>query len=114
MSDYRSQYEKYYGNIKKNAPIRTKVKEFGLPLSTKNNGNALNRVIDKLIIQLFGSVFLLGFLMIIKYIPAVEAKEVYLFSKDTVNYNLDIKETITTMNLSVINEYKDKLLEVIE
>lgn len=114
MGNYRSQYEKYYGSIKKKAHISTESKEFGLHSRTKNSKNGLNRIVDKLIKQLVGAFFLLGFLMIIKYINLEEARSVYSFSKDAVNYKLDIKETVTTISLPVIDEYKKKLLEAIE
>jgi hypothetical protein len=115
MSNYRSQYENYYGNIKKKAPIKTEVKEFALYSSERNRkSNRVNKIIDKLVKQSFGALFLLGFLMIIKYIPTQEARKVYTFSKELVNNKIDIKETITTMSFPIIDEYKQKLLEAIE
>lgn len=114
MGNYRSQYEKYYGSIKKKAHISTKSKEFGLYSRTRNSKNGLNRIVDKLIKQLVGAFFLLGFLMIIKYMNVEGARSVYSFSKDALNYNLDIKETIRTISFPVIDEYKKKLLEAVE
>lgn len=113
MGNYRSQYEKYYGNIKKKANISTESKEFGLHLNKKDSKKLFNKIIDKLIKQLVGTFFLLGFLIIIKDVNLEEARLVYAFSKNTVNYNLNIKDTIVNISLTAIEEY-NKLLEVVE
>ncbi|NLK94409.1 MAG: M23 family metallopeptidase [Clostridiales bacterium] len=108
MGDYKSQYEKYYSNIKtqKNAKIVNNKKN--------NNTKYFKNFTRKLIIQSCGAMILLGLIMIIKAIPLEETKEAYIISKEVLDENFNINEAVMAINVPEFEDYKEKTLDFID
>lgn len=99
MGDYKSQYEKYYSNMNN---------------KKKNNNTYIDNFIKKLIIQLSGALVLFGTLLIIKAIPLEETKNAYIVSKDVLNKEFNINETVMAINIPEFQDYKERTLDFID
>ncbi|SFC31149.1 M23 family metallopeptidase [Clostridium uliginosum] len=131
MSDYRSQYEKYYKNIMKQGKGRSvghnsKINEY-LPFNnTRSNSKGKTygmgsdnikkqtSVTTKLIRQLTASVVLLVLFFSLKVIPLQKTKEVYNFSKQVLNHKITYNNAIETFNRLKTVNLKDKAIEYID
>ncbi|GAA0077299.1 hypothetical protein UT300005_16770 [Clostridium sp. CTA-5] len=122
MSDYRSEYEKYYKNIMKQGK-NTNVKTY-LPSKTKNTslnniyGSRGNEVksksttlTTKFIRQLIASLMLLILIFSFKVIPLSKAKQLYIISKNMINQNINYSNVIQTINTLKSLNVKEKAEE---
>ena len=101
MNNYRSEYEKYYGNIKTKTSFN------------KNNKNniILTRIFKKITKQLICTSFFLLILLVLKNIHHEKAQACYLFLKESVEYDLDVNQIMKNTNIEELNEYIEKLFE---
>ncbi|MGG7176784.1 peptidoglycan DD-metalloendopeptidase family protein [Clostridium paraputrificum] len=118
MVDYKSQYERYYGNMKKKAPGRVQSRDTGMEslYGRKGNGsqNFGEKLVKKFILQLVGSLMLLVLFLGIKMIPIEGAKEAYVVSKEAVDKNFDINEAVIAVNIPNVENYKETALDYID
>lgn len=105
MSSYRSEYEGYYRNIAAKPPAYRNVQK-----SIEFN-KIVDGIVKKIIRQLLGSAVLLFVLIVSKYLPNNQLNQIYLYSKNAVNYNLNIDELEMKVNLSEIEEYVKMLYD---
>jgi hypothetical protein len=105
MSSYRSEYEGYYRNITSKPPAYRNIQK-----SVELN-SIVDGVVKKVVRQLLGSALLLLVLIVSKYLPNNQFNQIYLYSKDAVNYNLNIDELEMKVYLSEIDEYVKMLYD---
>lgn len=116
MGDYKSQYEKYYKNLRNNSPGRTPrptsiYDSFGRGTRNKKKGSNFAR---KIIFQLVGALILLIIFIGIKVMPIEGAKEAYIVTREALDKNFDIEEAVMTMNITGVEDYKENILDYID
>ena len=118
MVDYKSQYERYYGNMKKKAPGRIQSRDTGIESlygrRGKGSQNFGEKLVKKFILQLVASLMLLVLFLGIKMIPIEGAKEAYVVSKEAVDKNFDISEAVMAVNIPEVEDYKETALDYID
>jgi hypothetical protein len=117
MGNYRSQYERYYGNVRTDGGGAS-YKRIGsmdnANMKKNNNQTTFNKVVKKLIWQVSGAFILLGLLLIIKTIPLEGTKEAYTVSKKMMDEKFDVNEAIMAVNIPDADGYKEKALDYID
>ena len=117
MGNYRAQYEKYYGSVKnKTSGLKSKARGYLGNDKSKQGGNQklAGRLMKKFILQLVGALVLLVLLLIIKMIPLEETKEAYIVSKNMIDDDFNISETVMAINIEGTEEYKEQALDYID
>lgn len=120
MGSYREQYEKYYGNVRREggaAQYRRAGYSYEpstLKKSDKRN-NFANKLVRKFIWQLSGAAILLSAAAAITYIP-VEGSIVQLNSevKSIINEDVDVTSLIMYIDIPEGEGYKEKALDYID
>lgn len=125
MSSYRSAYEEYYKNINSVARgknDKNKYSDFrknnGNSISLKsginfnNNGKIISILTKRFIKELTGAAILLVFFMGLKYIPTDRVKEMHVKCKQTLEYNLNYKDYISTIDAIQIGDIKIANLQI--
>lgn len=116
MGDYNSQYEKYYKSLRNKVP--GKVPKPSSPYdylgkrSTNNDWG--NKFAKRFIFQLVGALILLVVFMGIKSIPIEGAKEAYMVTREAIDKNFDVEETVMAMDIPEIEYYKENILDSID
>lgn len=118
MGNYREQYERYYGGIRRktsgsNFKSQVYVKNNNLSSIDRNTGLA-ERWTKKLLWQLVGALVLVCLILAIKIIPLQETKVAYNKSKELMNEKINIKDTIISINIPDTEEYKERILDYID
>lgn len=123
MGNYREQYEKYYGNVKRQgaasytrASASSSIKDNGFPSDVKKE-SILQRMTRKFIWQLSGSLILLFIVIGLKYVAVENGEnEFYDISKEVLNKDIDVDITSMIMNLDIedSNNYREKALDYID
>lgn len=114
MGDYKSQYETYYSSLKNNSKASASKYYSQKNKENNSNGNGSNKYLRKLMYQSIGAGILLLSLVIMKNIPLEGAEEAYLISKETVDKNLGLTETVMAINIPELDDYKEKTLDWID
>lgn len=117
MGEYKSQYEKYYKNLRNKVPGKTPKPASSYDyLGRGNSGNnrTENRFVKKFIFQLVGALILLVIFMGIKLIPIEGAKEAYIVTREALDKNFDVEEAIMAMNIPGVEDYKENILDYID
>lgn len=115
MGNYKSQYEIYYSSLRNNSKdSESKDNNLHVKKEDNINVNIYKRYFKKLRNQSVGAIILLILLLILKNIPLEGAEEAYLISKDTVDKNLGITETVMAINIPELDGYKEKTLDWID
>lgn len=119
MGNYREQYEKYYGNMKKQggaASYRRASSYDNTNFPQVNNKiNLLEKVIRKFIWQLSGAAILFIIVAALRYIPVEgTGDELYIQAKDMINEDFDVNAAVMYFNLSEGESYKEKILDYID
>lgn len=118
MGDYKAQYERYYGNVKRKAPGKTTIANNGFEAyyggkARKSKGG--NRgIVNMFIWQLVGTLFLLAMFLGLKMIPIEGTEDVYAISKQTVESDFNISEAIIAINIPSFQDYKEITLDYID
>ena len=111
MGNYRAQYEKYYNNITRNPRYdRSKLID-NHDYNKKSPSNKSNNRIGK---QVIGAIVLIGALKILGTINIEGAQGIYVTSKDIVSSNLDIVETMASVEDGNIISIKEKTIDTID
>ena len=117
MGDYKSQYERYYGNMRKTSPgpvpKRDSYDSFYGGRGTKQK-NIGERFIKKIIFQLVGAMVLLVVLICIKTIPVEGVQDAYIVSKEALDKDFQLEDAIATINIPEVEEYKEIALDYID
>ncbi|MBW6408825.1 M23 family metallopeptidase [Clostridium weizhouense] len=124
MSDYRSEYEKYYKNIMKqgkNTNVKTYLPSKGKNISLNNicgsMGNEVKNktttLTTKFIRQLIASLILITLMFSFKVISLSKNKELYIVSKNIINQNITYSNVIQTINSLKGLNVKEKAEEYI-
>ena len=92
MGKYSREYKDYYKRIGKDRDKISKI----------NKRQDKRYYVKKFIYQVVGAVVLLGLLFILKNIPLKEGNDIYVFSKNTLNNDINIKN------------YKERILDKID
>ncbi|MCI5727602.1 MAG: M23 family metallopeptidase [Clostridium sp.] len=92
MGKYSREYKDYYKKIEKDRDKISKI----------NKKQDKRYYVKKFIYQVVGAVVLLGLLFILKNIPLKEGNDIYVFSKNTLNNDINIKN------------YKERILDKID
>lgn len=92
MGKYSREYKDYYKKIEKDRDKISKI----------NKNQDKRYYVKKFIYQVVGAVVLLGLLFILKNIPLKEGNDIYVFSKNTLNNDINIKN------------YKERILDKID
>ena len=92
MGKYSREYKDYYKKIGKDRDKISKI----------NKRQDKRYYVKKFIYQVVGAVVLLGLLFILKNIPLKEGNDIYVFSKNTLNNDINIKN------------YKERILDKID
>lgn len=115
MGDYKSQYEKYYKNLKNKVPGRSpKPTSIYDSFERRTRNNKENSFVRKFIFQLVGALILLVIFVGIKIIPIEGAKEAYIVTREALDKNLNIEEAVMTMNINILEDYKEDILDYID
>lgn len=92
MGKYSREYKDYYKKIGKDRDKISKI----------NKRQDKRYYVKKFIYQVVGAIVLLGLLFILKNIPLKEGNDIYVFSKNTLNNDINIKN------------YKERILDKID
>jgi len=117
MGNYRAQYEKYYGSVKsKTSGQKNKSQGYlGRGIGKAEGREQLTgRLIKKIIFQLIGALVLVILLLVIKMIPLEGTQEAYMVSKEMIDEDFDIKETVMAINIEGTEDYKEQALDYID
>lgn len=122
MSSYRSAYENYYKNInnaEKTKKDKSKQQFCGQKkrISTKSLNNINNSTIEKILIkriisELTGSVILILFFVVLKYVPSSGIKEMHIKCKQALSYNFNYDGCIDRFNKVKIGNIEVKDMKI--
>ncbi|MCR4943401.1 MAG: M23 family metallopeptidase [Clostridium sp.] len=118
MGNYREQYERYYGNIKRQGAASYKrissIKEGSFP-SEVNKESIIERMTRKFIWQLSGSLLLLLIVIGLKYVAVESASsEFYDLSKEVLDKDIDVGSFVMNLDILDNDNYKEKALDYID
>ena len=108
MGEYKSQYEKYYKNLRNKVPGKTPKPASSydyLGRGKSSNNRIENRFVKKFIFQLAGALILLMIFMGIRVIPIEGAKEAYIVTREALDKNFDVEEAVMAMNIPGVEDY---------
>lgn len=112
MGNYRAQYEKYYNNITKNPRYdRSKLVNNNNKYNKEGPSDKSNNRIAK---QVIGAIVLIGALKILGTIKVEGAQGIYVSTKDIVSSNLEIVETMASVEDGSMISIKEKTIDTID
>lgn len=117
MGNYRAQYENYYGGVKgKTSGLKHRAQGYISNGRHTREGNqqGAGRLMKKIIRQLVGALVLVVLLLVIKMIPLEETKKAYIVSKEMMDKNFNVNETVMAINIEGAEEYKEQALDYID
>ncbi|PRR82435.1 M23 family metallopeptidase [Clostridium vincentii] len=117
MGNYRAQYEKYYGSVKgKTSGSKKRGQGYGSNGKDRAEGpqQLAGKLLKKIMWQLVGALVLVLLVLVIKMIPLEGTKEAYIVSKEMIDQDFDISETVMAINIEGAEGYKEQALDYID
>lgn len=111
MGSYREQYEKYYNNITRNPQYNRNKLIQNSNNKYKEEPHKPNGKISK---QLVGAIVLIGALKILGTVKIEGAQGIYVATKEMVESNLEIVETMASVDDGNVISIKEKTIDAID